>query len=121
MSNPDSPKTRTLLVSCLCAEWCGTCKEYVPLFASLKQVFPSVTFQWIDIEDACDLVDPVEVDNFPTILIASPGQAHFFGSITPHLETLRRLIQAHLEEAVPGTHPDAEVQALAARLWSHPS
>jgi thiol-disulfide isomerase/thioredoxin len=116
MSSPDSPDTPTLEVTCLCAQWCGTCKDYAALFASLQQVFPRVAFQWIDIEDESDRVDPIEVDNFPSILIARQGRAHFFGSITPHLETLRRLIQAHLEDNSASSHPDAEVQALAARL-----
>ena len=121
MSSPTSPAHPTLQVSCLCAEWCGTCKDYQAQFASLQQVFPHVAFQWIDIEDEAELVDPIEVDNFPTILIARQGQARFFGSITPHLETLRRLIQAHLEEDGAGTHPDGAVQALAARLLRRPS
>ena len=116
MSNPEFSETAPLQVACLCAQWCGTCQEYAPLFASLQQVFPEVAFRWIDIEDEADLVDPIEVDNFPSILITRQAQARFFGSITPHLETLRRLIQAHLENDGASTHPDAEVQALAARL-----
>ena len=104
-----------LLVACLCAQWCGACREYQPLFDSLQKEFPQATFRWVDIEDEADLVDPVEVENFPTLLIAHSGQARFFGTVTPHLETLRRLLQAQLE----GGHaalPDPHVQALHQRL-----
>jgi hypothetical protein len=61
----------------------------------LQQEFPQARFVWIDIEDEADLIDPIEVDNFPTLLIASEGEPLFFGTVTPHLDTLRRLVQNH--------------------------
>jgi len=110
-------------VHCLCAAWCGTCKDYAPLFASLQNEFPSIQFRWIDVEDEADLVDPLEVDNFPSVLIAQGNQARFFGVMLPHRETLKRLIQAQLDAASdPDTvqrnsaRVDPEARALAARL-----
>ena len=114
MSDGTTPTDNRLLVACLCARWCGTCNEYAPLFAQLRTIYPGADFQWIDIEDESDLVDPVEVDDFPTILIATGREARFFGSVTPHLETLRRLIDSY---AAPGTgHADVAVHALTGRL-----
>jgi thiol-disulfide isomerase/thioredoxin len=107
--------TPSLLVACLCAQWCRTCDEYKPLFAQLKAEYPQAQFRWIDIEDEADLVDPIEVDNFPTLLIATDGEPRFFGFITPHLETLRRLIQAHLTDTEAAVQ-SLEVQALVQRL-----
>ena len=104
-----------LLVACLCAQWCGACREYQPLFDSLQKEFPQATFRWVDIEDEADLVDPVEVENFPTLLIAHGGQARFFGTVTPHLETLRRLLQAQLESGNAALS-DPQIQALNQRL-----
>lgn len=115
MSNPENPSSAPLLVACLCAQWCGTCNEYAPLFERLQGEFPGSTFRWIDIEDESDLVDPIEVENFPTILIATGGQARFFGTVTPHLETLRRLIQSHLGNTGPSRLP-VEVQAITQRI-----
>ena len=104
-----------LLVACLCAQWCGTCTEYQPLFAQLQADFPNARFKWVDIEDEADLVDPVEVENFPTILIAQGAKPQFFGTVMPHLETLRRLIQSSsAADARPVLEP--EVVALAQRL-----
>jgi thioredoxin 1 len=113
MSSPPAP--HSLLVACLCAQWCSTCREYQPLFAQLQAEFADAQFVWIDIEDQADLVDPLEVDNFPTLLIASDGQARFFGTLTPHLETLRRLLQTQ-QTAPSAAVADRAVQGLVLRL-----
>ena len=112
--NP-APKNHELLIACLCAQWCGTCNEYEPLFKQLQTDYPQARFAWIDIEDEAELVDPIEVENFPTILIATHKTARFFGTVTPHIETLRRLINSHSAETGAGKC-DAEVQALTDRL-----
>lgn len=106
-----------LLIACLCAQWCGTCNDYAPLFNQLQQDYPLARFVWVDIEDEADLVDPVEVENFPTILIATGATARFFGTVTPHIETLRRLIDSHASETGTGK-PEPQIQALTARLVS---
>ncbi|MBC7918459.1 MAG: thioredoxin family protein [Rhodoferax sp.] len=111
------PDTRfRLTVVCLCAQWCGTCREYEAVFAQLRAEFTQVKFVWVDVEDESELVDPVEVEDFPTLLMARGAQPLFFGSVMPHLETLRRLIQNQLEaEQPPGTQ-SADVVALTVRL-----
>ena len=110
----DSPPPK-LLVVCLCAQWCGTCTEYQPLFTALQSEFAGARFMWVDVEDQSDLVDPIEVENFPTLLVALGQSARFFGTVTPHLETLRRLIISSADLDAPALK-DAEVQALVQRL-----
>lgn len=105
----------SMMVACLCADWCGTCKDYQDAFSSLRHEFPEVMFRWIDIEDDAELVDDVDVENFPTILVARAGQTLFFGTVLPHIDTLRRLIQAQMQNLTPGK-ASPEVQALALRL-----
>jgi thioredoxin 1 len=90
MSSTQAPQ---LLVACLCADWCGACREYKPLFDSLALKFPTVRFLWVDVEDEADLIDPIEVEDFPTILIGKGQNPLFFGTVLPHIETLERLIQ----------------------------
>ena len=120
--NPDEPQDAAppLLVACLCAEWCGVCNAYRPTFDALKARFPGVRFLWIDVEDEEDLIHPLEVENFPTLLIATGGQPRFFGPLRPQIETLERLIRAHLDDrdAPALSHPG--VAALAARLNAAP-
>ena len=115
MSTSNALPSEPLLVACLCAQWCGTCKDYAPQFHALQEEFPGAVFRWIDIEDESELVDPIEVENFPTLLIATGGQARFFGTLTPHIETLKRLIRSHQAASGPGKLP-ASVQALARRV-----
>jgi thioredoxin 1 len=117
MGSMSSPSTHApnLLIACLCAQWCGTCRDYRTLFEQLQAEFVASRFVWVDVEDEADLVHPIDVQDFPTLLIASDGQARFFGTLTPHLETLRRQAQAQLNSPSPA-HPDAAVRALTQRL-----
>jgi thioredoxin 1 len=119
-AQPSSPPP-LLLVACLCAQWCGTCRDYRAAFTDLGTQMPGTRFLWVDVEDQADWVDPIEVEDFPTLLIASKGEALFFGAVTPQVETLRRLIQAHQTGNTPSpltapmTSPD--INALVQRLW----
>ena len=126
MTPSSSLSPSRLTVACLCADWCGTCRDYRAEFALAlaAQAHPGIDIDavWIDIEDEAELVGAIEVENFPTLLIARGDEVLFFGTVTPHLSTLTRLV---LAAAAGGAHlgsdaPSAEVQALAARLHRAP-
>ena len=108
------------LVACLCADWCGACREYKPLFDALARKFPNVRFLWVDVEDEADLIDPIEVENFPTVLIAKDLESDksplFFGTVLPHIETLERLIQNKMSADELTALKDAAVVKLAKSL-----
>ncbi len=120
MSANASSSPQPLTVACLCAEWCGSCRGYRADFESTvrAQTGADIESLWIDIEDQAELVGAVDVENFPTLLIARGDEVLFFGAVTPHVSTLKRLVQAAVtgESHLGGTAPDAEVRALAARL-----
>ena len=108
-----------LLVACLCAQWCGSCRDYAALFEQASAQFGErCRFVWIDIEDQADLLDGVEVENFPTLLIARGTQALFFGAITPHPQTLSRLVTGALAGDLKAATVDRCVTALVARIAS---
>ena len=107
-----------LLVACLCAEWCSACREYRATFDQVAAEFNgAVRFIWIDIEDEAELVDPIEVETFPTLLIADAGAPRFFGPLTPQPETLRRLVRQHAGEPAGAALADPSVAALVARIF----
>jgi thiol-disulfide isomerase/thioredoxin len=105
-----------LWVVCLCAEWCGACREYRPLFEQVARAHPGVRFAWVDIEDHADLADDFDVETFPTLLIASAEGTRFLGPLLPHAETLARLLGA-LQPAQPSS---PEVATLLAALQREP-
>lgn len=87
-----------LVIACYCAQWCGTCKGYRTAFTELSQKYPQYLFLWIDIEDHPDLLDDLDVENFPTLLIQKDNHNYFFGTMLPHINHLERMIQAVQEQ-----------------------
>ncbi|MET0351292.1 MAG: thioredoxin family protein [Rhizobacter sp.] len=106
----------SLLVACLCAAWCGSCRDYRTTFDSVAAAFPGASFRWIDIEDESDLVDPLDVEDFPTLLIAVDDTPVFFGPLMPHRETLVRLVRTHADAAAPTPLPSPDVRRVVQRL-----
>lgn len=107
----------SLHVACLCAAWCRTCDAYRDVFEAACAELPQADLhiRWIDIEDEADLIGDLDIETFPTLLIADDAQVRFAGPLTPQLETLRRVLRAHLADATPA-RVDADVLTLAARL-----
>ncbi|MCB1959011.1 MAG: thioredoxin family protein [Rhodocyclaceae bacterium] len=84
---------REWLVACLCAEWCGTCRDYRPGFAALQAQFPQAAFLWIDIETHADWADDFDIEDFPTLLIQQGPATRFFGPMLPYHSHLTRSLQ----------------------------
>jgi thioredoxin-like negative regulator of GroEL len=81
-------------VVCLCADWCGLCRDYQAVFAQMAARYPAFRFAWLDIEDQADLVGDIDVDTFPTVLMADAQGTRFFGPLTPQANTLSRLLDS---------------------------
>jgi len=115
--NPDTPAlSPSVLVVCLCAEWCGVCRDYASRFEQVKAKLPQAQFLWIDVEDEADLLHPLDVEDFPTLLIAVDHEPRFLGPLTPQAETLERLIRAQIEHAGAPALTDPDTVALVARI-----
>jgi len=109
---------RRLLVACLCAEWCGSCRDYRATFAALEARFAAdADFAWIDIEDESDALGDPDIENFPTLLLADAGGLRFLGAVTPHAATAERLVANALAGELPAIGgADAELAERARRL-----
>jgi thiol-disulfide isomerase/thioredoxin len=100
---------------CLCAAWCGTCGIYRPLFNELARAHPEVRFEWVDIEDESDLAGDLDVETFPTLLIADGQRALFLGPLLPQAPVLARLL-ASLQAAPGSAGAGGEAQGVFERV-----
>lgn len=85
------------LVSCLCAAWCDTCQSYRKGFDDLQALHLDKCFAWIDIEDHANLVDDLDIENFPTILIEYQHHVLFLGTMMPDASLVHRLLNSFEE------------------------
>jgi hypothetical protein len=120
-------RASTLLVACLCAQWCRTCDAYrdtlVATRDTIRRAHPeaALRFVWVDIEDESDLIGDLDIEDFPTILLARDDTVLFFGPVMPHAQTLDRLVRSALDGSharTTGVLAD-DVVALPARLRAH--
>ncbi|MGH8847584.1 MAG: thioredoxin family protein [Polaromonas sp.] len=107
-------------VICLCADWCGLCRDYSEVFAQLALRYPLCRFVWLDIEDQADLVGDIEVETFPTVLIADAQGTRFFGPLTPHAQSLSRLLDSLDRSSLQATPHSPATQQLLQALHAAP-
>jgi hypothetical protein len=111
-----------LLVVCLCADWCGVCRDYQQSFEAVSTLIqaddPSARFVWLDVEDEADFLHPLDVDNFPTLLIGVGDSPRFWGAITPQAATLERLVRSAAQDGGNAPLDNPALVALLARIRS---
>jgi hypothetical protein len=107
-------------VVCLCAEWCSACRAWRPDWNVAVARHPQHRWQWLDIEDEPDLMDEVglDIETFPTVLIARSGKALFLSAIPPQPEFLDHLIARLGREGATPQGVTPEAAALAAQLFA---
>ena len=103
-------------VVCLCASWCGVCRDYRVLFNALAQAHAEVRFVWVDVEDEEDLAGDLDVETFPTLLIADGRQARFLGPLLPLVPVLARLLASLQDAPAPQAAVSAQAQAVFERV-----
>ena len=128
-ATPPIPPSEPLLVACLCAQWCRTCDAYRDTLEAVRDDLaagPAAAgprFAWVDIEDEAALVGDLDIEDFPTILLARGDEVLFFGPVLPHAGTLARFVRSALAGDLPPLAARAlapDVRALPARLRDHP-
>ena len=103
-----------MYIACLCAQWCRTCEGFRAVFEAYAASNPEHVLRWIDVEDEADLIGDLDIETFPTLLVADAARPVYFGPILPTQEHLTRTV------ARPGgmTVTDRDAIALAVRLAS---
>lgn len=95
---------------CLCAAWCGTCRDYLPVFNAVANAQTGWRTHWVDVEEVEAALDEEDITTFPMILIADgDGALCFAGPVTPQSGMLERLCEAARQGALRVS--DAEAAA----------
>lgn len=103
--------TRELRVVALCAAWCGVCRDWRSIFEGLAQAHPEWKCAWVDVEDEDEAMGNVDIDTFPTVLVARGDDALFLGPVAPAAAALERLVQGLADQARPLHGPGADLLA----------
>ena len=119
-SDPDTPAAGAdWLVVCLCAAWCGTCRDWRASFEQAGAEHPQARFLWVDIEDEADTLGEVDVETFPTLLVAQGREPRFFGPVLPQPGQLARLLKSLREDPRSGLPLAPEATGLLAAIDAH--
>ena len=116
MSAAEAPREPTFWVACLCAQWCGVCRDWQAAFAEQARAHPQLAFAWVDVEDEAGAMGDVDIETFPTLLVARGGEPLFFGPIPPSGAGLARLVEVLLAQPGPGPGLDDAAGPLLRRL-----
>lgn len=108
---PDAPEFATAAgvparwwVVCLCAAWCNVCRDYRAVFDALAREHPQTHFVWVDVEDEEEVAGELDVETFPTLLLADGRHARFLGPLLPQAGVLARML-ASLQAGGPVALP----------------
>ena len=120
---PLSASSATRWVVCLCADWCGVCREFRAAFEqvahSLQKADADTRFAWVDVEDEADLIGDVDVETFPTVLVGNASGAYFVGPVVPQAHVLQRLLES-MGPSAPRASGSADWADLLAALPDRP-
>ena len=86
------------------------------MFEQLSAKYPQLRFAWVDVEDREDIMDDVDVETFPTVMLSKAREALFLGPVLPQIGVLQRMVESALAQAAPVALKDESAQALLARL-----
>jgi hypothetical protein len=106
----------TWWVACLCAAWCGVCRDFLPLFTQQARAHPAMRFAWVDVEDEDETMGDVDIATFPTLLVGRGEQVLFLAPIPPLASQFTRLLARLETQQAPDPGVPAEADALLARL-----
>jgi thioredoxin-like negative regulator of GroEL len=102
-------------VICLCAQWCGTCREWRPQLGAQAAQMQDVQFGWVDVEDQADALGDLDIETFPTLLVAQGDRARFLGPVEPTAAAIGRLLESLRSDPRAG-NASAEADHLLASL-----
>ena len=105
-----APPLGNWVVACLCAEWCRSCREYRACFESFRPREGAVRLAWIDIESNDRILEDIDVDGLPTLLVGNGTEVVFAGPVIPRIEILQGLVARAMRLELPPLRDEKTVQ-----------
>lgn len=116
MDSTSAAHAPTWWVACLCAAWCGVCRDWQPTFSAQARANPHLRFAWVDVEDEDEAMGDVDIETFPTLLVARGDEVMFLGPIPPSSTQFTRLLATLQAQPRPAPGVGEEANALLRRL-----
>jgi hypothetical protein len=92
------------------------CREWQPFFAQQARAYPHLRFTWVDVEDEDDAMGDVDIETFPTLLVARGEQVMFLAPVPPLANQFARLLARLQAQRDPDPGVPSEAAALLRRL-----
>jgi len=115
-SSAGEPEQPTWWVACLCAAWCGVCRDWLPQFTAQARAHPQMRFAWVDVEDEDETMGEVDIETFPTLLVARGDQVVYLAPIPPLGSQFTRLLARLQAQQAPDAGVPSEADELLGRL-----
>ena len=115
-SSAGEPEQTTWWVACLCAAWCGVCREWLPQFTAQARAHPQLRFAWVDVEDEDEAMGDVDIETFPTLMVARGDQVLYLAPIPPLGSQFTRLLARLQAQQTPDPGVPSDADGLLARL-----
>lgn len=79
------------------AKWCGPCKRIAPKLEAMSELYNSITFVKIDVDEINDLVQRYKIQAMPTFLLFETGNVDpiyqpIIGADETKIENLMKMI-----------------------------
>ena len=116
MDSMTGDEQATWWVACLCAAWCGVCRDWLPLFTAQARAHPAMHFAWVDVEDEDDTMGDVDIETFPTLLVGRGDEVLYLAPIPPMPSQFTRLLARLQAQPQPDPGLPAHAGALLQRL-----
>jgi hypothetical protein len=116
MDSSGGSEQPTWWVACLCAAWCGVCREWQPTFTAQARANPHLRFAWVDVEDEDEAMGDVDIETFPTLLVARGDQVLYLAPIPPFAKQFQGLLASLQADPRPAPGLPADANDLLARL-----
>ncbi len=103
-------------IVCLCADWCGVCREWRETFTAEAARHPDLKFAWVDVEEEDEAMGEIDIETFPTVLAAHGSEVLFLGPMVPTGGQFARHVAAWKANPVPAPGLGDQASALLQRL-----